>query len=112
MSIDTTDVPQITTPVAEPPVMVNFVFLGKTLRAKPITEGQLAAIQLVKGDMTAVFDTTVKVIKSRVGAANWEWMYDQLTEGNAEFSEISDVLRQLAEARKALTGAADTADEA
>lgn len=108
MSIDT-DVPQIATPVAEPPVLVNFTFLGKTFRAKPITDGQLAAIAMAKGDGSAVLDITTRVIKSRVGEANWQWMHEQLVDGTCEFADIAGVLNQLAEARRTV---ADIANEA
>lgn len=107
MSIDTsTDVPQITTPVAEPPVMVNFVFLGKTFRAKPITDGQLAAIAMAKSDGGDFLAAMIKVLKSRVGDANWAWMYDQLLEGAAEFGAVAEILNQLVAARKSVADVA------
>lgn len=107
MSIDTsTDVPQITTPVAEPPVMVNFTFLGKTFRAKPVTDGQLVAIAMAKDKEGDVLNATIKVIKSRVGEANWEWMYDQLLDGEVEFTAVAEILTQLMAARKSVTDVA------
>lgn len=107
MSIDPSTVAsQITTPITEPPVMVNFTFLGKTFRAKPVTDGQLVAIAMAKGDEGAVLNATIKVIKSRVGDANWEWMYERLLEGEAEFTAVAEILTQLVAARRTVTDVA------
>ncbi|MCL7377484.1 hypothetical protein [Streptomyces sp. 35G-GA-8] len=75
---------------------LNFVFAGKTLRGKRVTEGQLVAIQMSKDDGTdALFAAVRTVIRSAVGDANWRWMNEQLLTGVVEFSEMTSVLTQL-----------------
>ncbi|MFJ9029817.1 hypothetical protein ACIRQP_15040 [Streptomyces sp. NPDC102274] len=74
----------------------NFVFAGKTLRGKRVTEGQLVAIQMAKDDGTeALFAAVRTVIRTAVGEANWTWMNEQLLIGAVEFSEMTNVLTQL-----------------
>ncbi|MGS2588103.1 hypothetical protein [Streptomyces hebeiensis] len=76
---------------------LNFTFAGKTLRGKRVTEGQFVAITMAKEDGGAAIVSAMRtVLRAAVGEANWKWMNEQLLLGAVEFSELVDVLHQLA----------------